>query len=58
MPEKKSLLLRIAPEVYDALAVMASEELRSVNGQVEFLLRDALARAGRLGKAPRDGKGK
>ena len=58
MPEKKSFLLRIAPEVYDALAVMAAEELRSVNGQVEFLLRDALARAGRLGKTPRDEKGK
>jgi hypothetical protein len=45
---KKSFLLRIAPEVYDALAGWAAEELRSMNGQVEFLLRQALAKAGRL----------
>ncbi len=58
MPEKKSFLLRIAPEIYDALAAWASEELRSVNGQVEFLLRQSLAEAGRLGKASREAKGK
>jgi len=57
MPEKKSFLLRIAPEVYDALALWASEELRSVNGQVEFLLRQALSETGRLGRA-RQTKGK
>jgi len=56
MPEKKSFLLRIAPEIYDALAAWASQELRSVNGQVEFLLREALNEAGRLGKAPRGAK--
>jgi hypothetical protein len=54
MPEKKSFLLRIAPEIYDALAVWASEELRSVNGQVEFLLREALAEAGRLRRATQE----
>ena len=48
MPDKKSFLLRIAPEVYDSLAGWAAEELRSMNGQVEFLLRDALSKAGRL----------
>ena len=50
MPDKKSFLLRIAPEIHDALAGWAAEELRSMNGQVEFLLRQALAGAGRLPK--------
>jgi hypothetical protein len=53
MPEKKSFLLRIAPEVYDAIAAWAGEELRSMNGQVEFLLRQALAEAGRLHRQTR-----
>lgn len=53
MAEKKSFLLCIAPEVYDALAGWAADELRSMNGQVEFLLRQALAGAGRLPKGDR-----
>jgi len=48
--EKKSFLMRIQPDIYDALAVWAGEELRSINGQIEFLLRRALVEAGRLGK--------
>ena len=54
MPEKKSFLLRIAPEVYDAVAAWAGEELRSMNGHVEFLLREALIEAGRLHRQPRE----
>ena len=50
MADKKSFLLRISPDLYDALAVWAGEELRSLNGQIEFLLRQALADARRLGK--------
>ncbi len=50
MADKKSFLLRITPELYDALAAWAGDELRSMNGQIEFLLREAFARAGRLGK--------
>ncbi len=50
MADKKSFLLRISPELYDALAAWAGEELRSMNGQIEFLLRQALADAQRLGK--------
>jgi hypothetical protein len=46
--DKKSFLLRITPDLYDALAAWAGEELRSMNGQIEFLLRQALADAGRL----------
>ncbi len=58
MPDKKSFLLRIAPEVYDALAGWAAEELRSINGQVEFLLRRSLAEAGRLPRLARERKDK
>lgn len=43
---RKSFLLRIDPDVYAALEKWAADDLRSVNGQIEFLLRDALARRG------------
>jgi len=45
---RKAFPLRIDPELYDALQRWADDELRSVNGQIEFLLREAVARAGRL----------
>ncbi|HKD88049.1 MAG TPA: hypothetical protein VKB62_05915 [Streptosporangiaceae bacterium] len=48
MSERKSILLRLDPAVHDALARWASDELRSTNAQIEFLLRRALADAGRL----------
>jgi hypothetical protein len=48
MPERKSFLLRVDPETFDAVQKWAADELRSVNGQVEFLLRRALRDAGRL----------
>ncbi|GAA1360558.1 hypothetical protein [Catellatospora chokoriensis] len=46
--ERKQLLLRLDPAVHDALARWAADELRSVNAQIEFLLRQSLARDGRL----------
>jgi hypothetical protein len=46
--ERKSILLRLDPAVHDALARWAADELRSTNAQIEFLLRQALADAGRL----------
>jgi hypothetical protein len=46
--ERKGVLLRLDPAVHDALARWASDELRSTNAQMEFLLRRALAEAGRL----------
>jgi len=46
--ERKSILLRLDPAVHDALARWASDELRSTNAQIEFMLRRALAEAGRL----------
>lgn len=49
--EKKKFLLRVDPRLYDALEKWAADEMRSVNGQIEYLLADALRRAGRS-KAP------
>lgn len=60
MVERKTLLLRLDPAVHDALARWAADELRSTNAQMEFLLRRALAEAGRLpdgtGRLPRRGR--
>ncbi len=50
MAERKPFLLRIDPQVLDALERWAADDLRSVNAQIEFVLRDALARAGRAAK--------
>jgi hypothetical protein len=46
--ERKKLLLRLDPAVHDALARWAADEFRSTNAQIEYLLRQALADAGRL----------
>jgi hypothetical protein len=46
--ERKQLLLRIDPAVHDALSRWASDELRSLNAQVEMLLRRALTDEGRM----------
>jgi hypothetical protein len=48
MAERKTFLLRLDPETYAALQRWAADDLRSVNGQVEFLLRRALRDSGRL----------
>ncbi|GAA2363168.1 hypothetical protein Cme02nite_40860 [Catellatospora methionotrophica] len=47
MPERKKLLLRLDPAVYDALARWAADDLRSVNAQIEYALRAALKSVGR-----------
>lgn len=58
--ERKAVLLRLDPAVHDALARWAGDDLRSVNAQVELLLREALKRHGRLprdvGPLPRRGR--
>ncbi|MFC4909868.1 hypothetical protein [Actinomadura gamaensis] len=48
--ERKKILLRLDPAVHDALTRWAGDELRSTNAQIEFLLRRALADAGRMPK--------
>ncbi|MGA2009869.1 MAG: hypothetical protein ABSH51_04930 [Solirubrobacteraceae bacterium] len=59
-PERKQVLLRIDPAVHDALARWANDELRSLNAQIEMLLRHALNDAGRMprkaGPIPRRGR--
>jgi len=52
MAERKPFLLRIDREVLDALQRWANDDLRSVNGQIEFVLRRALRSAGREHPAP------
>ena len=47
MAPRKSYLLRIDPQLYDALEKWASDELRSVNAQIEYLLSDAVRKCGR-----------
>lgn len=47
MAERKAFLLRLAPEIYESLEKWAADDFRSVNGQIEFLLRRALFDAGR-----------
>ena len=52
MSKRKSYPLRINEDVLKALEVWAHDEIRSVNAQIEYVLRDALRRAGRLKKPP------
>jgi hypothetical protein len=49
--QRKQVLLRLDPAMYEAIARWAADELRSTNAQIDYLLRKALTEAGRL---PRD----
>jgi hypothetical protein len=51
--ERKSFPLRLDPALLSALQKWAADDLRSLNGQIEYLLREALRKAGRL---PKDGR--
>ena len=48
MPERKPFLLRMDPRLHEALQKWSDDELRSLNGQIEFILRKALVESGRL----------
>jgi len=50
--ERKPFLLRIDPDVLGALQKWAADDLRSLNSQIEFVLREALSKAGRQPSAP------
>jgi len=52
MPERKAFLLRLDPALHDTLQRWAGAELRSLNSQIEFLLRRAAREAGRLVEDP------
>ena len=58
--DRRSVLLRLDPAVHKALAAWAAQDLRSLNAQVEWLLRQALEEAGRMprqaGELPRRGR--
>ncbi len=47
MSDRKAFLLRVDPALFEALQVWANDDLRSLNGQIEYLLREALREAGR-----------
>ena len=53
MAERKAFLLRIDPELYEALSRWAADELRSLNGQIEYLLRQAAVQRGRASRRGR-----
>ncbi|MDJ0656861.1 MAG: Arc family DNA-binding protein [Xanthomonadales bacterium] len=52
MAKKKAFALRINEDVLDAVQHWASDELRSVNAQIEYVLREALRKAGRMKPPP------
>lgn len=63
--EKKGFLLRLPPQLFEELRRWAEQDMRSINGQIEWLLRDALRRRGRARptdhrepKAPEEPDGK
>ena len=56
MAPRKSYLLRMSPELYEALEQWAADDLRSVNAQIEYLLTDSVRRAGRA-RRPRRPRG-
>ena len=51
MAEKKPFLLRLDPKVHEAMQRWANDDLRSLNAEIEFVLRRALQQAGRLNPA-------
>lgn len=53
MAERKAFLLRIDPQLWAELEAWAAADLRSVNGQIEFVLRDAVQRRRGRAAAPR-----
>lgn len=55
MEAKKRFLLRIDADVHQALEQWAADDLRSVNAQIEYLLTEAVRKAGRLRRPPRGG---
>ena len=58
MKQRKPFLLRMDPALHDALEAWAQQELRSLNGQIEYLLKEAVAKRRKaLGERKEDKKG-
>ena len=55
MADRKPFLLRVDPALLEAVQRWANDDLRSLNAQIEFLLRDALRRSGRASRDPSSG---
>ena len=53
MPESKRFLLRLSPDLFEALRRWADDDLRSINAQIEYLLTEQARRAGRLKSKPK-----
>jgi hypothetical protein len=53
MPESKRFLLRLDPRLFEALRRWASDDLRSINAQIEYILTEQVRKAGRLPHQPR-----
>ena len=53
MTKKKAFPLRVNEEIWQAMRKWSDDELRSVNAQIEYMLRDALRKAGRLPREDR-----
>jgi hypothetical protein len=57
MAEKKSLLLRLSPKMWEEINRWAEEEFRSVNGQIEYVLQEALNKRKKSSRKNEDGAG-
>jgi hypothetical protein len=57
MAEKKSLLLRLSPKMWEEINRWAEEEFRSVNGQIEYVLQEALYKRKKSSRKNEDGAG-
>lgn len=58
MAEKKTFVLRLSPEMYESIEKWASDEFRSVNGQIEYIIQEALKKNGRAKPNKKDEEGK
>jgi hypothetical protein len=54
MPAKKAFLLRLSPEMWEELERWADDDFRSVNGQIEFILHEAITRRRKRAPKPQD----
>ena len=54
MVERKTILLRLNPQMWDDISRLANDEFRSINGQIEYILHEALKKHGRLKEDPKD----
>lgn len=58
MAKKKAFALRLTPETWEALEKWAADDFRSVNGQIEWIIHNALKKAGRAGSQGQSSKEK